>query len=556
MPGRIPTIFLIPARSPAATDNFSGKTVYLGADLNMGGNYNTSSGWSADHMTMPIGGRYYVEGNTSNPKFDTFYKGSFDGQGHDVYNVYMGYNNTTGEMVGLFGRVGAGGVPAQFFRNVWVDGYICGGKWVAGIVGRSEIGAAFALSNCVNSAKITGIGGAGGGVGGVAGAVWGAGTVTNCVNFASVTSPDKSTAGIVAYIEGPSTLTNCYNIGTVLKGTATWADITSIRSNTWTADFANRIKNCYYTNLYGITSYNSALDLTSTINIETDNINNDTDCIYKRSANDMMGTEFADLLNNGVTRTWVYDASVCDYPVPRVFSDDPDHATFTAEVKTQPTKTVYGAGQSFNPAGLAIYATFTDGTHETLTGWTVDKTVLAATDTYVTVSGTYNARPYSVQVPITVSAVSTIAITAMPAKTTYLEGQTFSTAGLAVTVTYQDASTLAITNYTVDKNVLSPSDTVVTVSGTYGEAYSLQVPITVYALDTISITAMPATLSYFAGMTFSTVGLVITAAFTGTADTLTVTGWDSGQNHVGSGRLDGQHQRYLCGQSLQFSEFL
>lgn len=65
----------------------------------------------------------------------------------------------------------------------------------------------------------------------------------------------------------------------------------------------------------------------------------------------------------------------------------------------------------------------------------------------------------------TTKTVTGIEITTPPTKTTYVEGQTFSTSGMVVTAYYDDLSSAPVTGYTVSKTTaLTTSDTEITIT--------------------------------------------------------------------------------------------
>ena len=77
-----------------------------------------------------------------------------------------------------------------------------------------------------------------------------------------------------------------------------------------------------------------------------------------------------------------------------------------------------------------------------------------------------NYAPVQGTTVVEVSAVELtgIEITAQPTKTEYFAGETFDPAGMVVTAKYNDGSSKAVTDYTVDKTELAIGDTAVTVS--------------------------------------------------------------------------------------------
>lgn len=109
------------------------------------------------------------------------YKGTFDGNDHEIKNLYV--TGTTSNHYGLFGVLGAGGT----IRNLTVSG-------------------------CV---AITGSGNSSYGIGGIAGQLDGAGTIENCTNKATV-SGNFNTAGIVGRVgRSGGTIRACANLGDI-----------------------------------------------------------------------------------------------------------------------------------------------------------------------------------------------------------------------------------------------------------------------------------------------------------------------------------------------------
>lgn len=130
-------------------------------------------------------------------------------------------------------------------------------------------------------------------------------------------------------------------------------------------------------------------------------------------------------------------------------------------VTTQPTKTVYTVGDTFDKAGMVVTATYSDSTSRPVTIYTWAPTgALALTDTAVTISYTENSVTKTAEVPVTVknAAVTSLEITALPTKLTYNLGDEFDPAGLAVSAVYNNGT----------KTPLSLDDCVVEPSGKLG----------------------------------------------------------------------------------------
>ena len=119
-------------------------------------------------------------------------------------------------------------------------------------------------------------------------------------------------------------------------------------------------------------------------------------------------------------------------------------------VTTPPTKTSYEAGETFDPTGMVVTATYQDQA-----GVKADKTepiangdltfspdletALTTDDESVSISygGQSTTQSITVTAPVTWDLKS-IAVTTAPTKTTYTEGDTFDPAGMVVTAHYED----------------------------------------------------------------------------------------------------------------------
>ena len=203
--------------------DFNGKTVYLTADINMGGSANNY---------MPIGGQYLMKPYDSTTKLSSSFCGTFDGQGHTVSNIYCdryagSVNYGDGQSVGLIGRLGvhdndpASWRPVQpTVRNVAVSGYIYANRSVGGIVGKigktsinnGDRSQGAIIENCANFATVKNTDSKG--CGGIVGAGWNGGIIRNCYNAGDVSSTyNCPTAGISGSNE--IIIYNCFSVGKV-----------------------------------------------------------------------------------------------------------------------------------------------------------------------------------------------------------------------------------------------------------------------------------------------------------------------------------------------------
>lgn len=112
--------------------------------------------------------------------------------------------------------------------------------------------------------------------------------------------------------------------------------------------------------------------------------------------------------------------------------------------------------------------------------------------------------------------LQSIAITAPPARTSYLAGEAFDPTGMVVTAAYSNGATLAATGYAVEPSgPLTDGVEAVTVRYTEGgRSATATQPITViHRLLSISIETPPAKTEYQAGEVFDPAGMAVLAAY-------------------------------------------
>ena len=164
------------------------------------------------------------------------YKGTFDGNDHEIKNLYV--TGTTSNHYGLFGVLGAGGT----IRNLTVSGRVAitgigsNSYGIGGIVG--QLGGAGTIENCTNKATVSGNFNTAGIVGRVGSS---GGTIRGCANLVDI-SGSNSVGGIVGYAYYGVTASHCYNRGAVTASVSKAGGIVGFMD-----DSGAKFSNCYTT---------------------------------------------------------------------------------------------------------------------------------------------------------------------------------------------------------------------------------------------------------------------------------------------------------------------
>ncbi|MCL2487791.1 MAG: glycoside hydrolase family 3 C-terminal domain-containing protein [Oscillospiraceae bacterium] len=150
-------------------------------------------------------------------------------------------------------------------------------------------------------------------------------------------------------------------------------------------------------------------------------------------------------------------------------------------VTRPPAKTSYIAGQAFDPAGIVVTASYINGVSMPVTDLAFSPAgPLAAGTTEITVSYTDNGITKTAAVAVTVIEKASVKIEVLtpPAKTAYKAGETFDSAGLTLSLVFNDDSKETVSaGFTVSPDgKLTAEDDKVTVS--YG-GHEVDIAITV-----------------------------------------------------------------------------
>ena len=167
------------------------------------------------------------------------------------------------------------------------------------------------------------------------------------------------------------------------------------------------------------------------------------------------------------------------------------------EVTTAPTKTEYMAGETFDPTGMVVTATFDDGSSQVVTDYTLNPdttTPLTADVESIEISYTYDEKTVTTTQPITVTerTVQSIEITTNPTKTSYVVGQKFDPTGMVVTAVYDNGDPADVTSEcTFSPSVFEQAGEAVTVTVTHTPSQktaTLTVNVVEKAVRSLSLT--------------------------------------------------------------------
>lgn len=195
-------------------------------------------------------------------------------------------------------------------------------------------------------------------------------------------------------------------------------------------------------------------------------------------------------------------------------------------ITTPPAKTTYVSGETFNPAGMVVTATYSNGATLKATGYSFSPdTALTDGMTSVTVEYTEGGVTKTAEQAITVvHRLTKIEITAQPTKKVYEYGDSFQSAGMVVKATYADGATANVTGYSCSPTLLSTVGTQ-TITVSYTENGVTKTATTSVTVNRKTISAVPSqsgTLTYNGGSqsptwnNYSTTQLTIGGTTSGT----------------------------------------
>ncbi len=202
---------------------------------------------------------------------------------------------------------------------------------------------------------------------------------------------------------------------------------------------------------------------------------------------------------------------------------------------SEPTKTTYVVGESFDPTGLVVTPLYGINIYNapvTLNNADLnfDYDFSTAGEKVVTIS--YAGLTLQVMVTVVEKAITSLDVTTLPNKVIYNEGELFDPTGMVVTATYNDGSTEEITTYTYPTEPLVGGTEMVEI-GFDGLTANVTVEVIAATLDSIAVTQMPTKVEFVVGQLQDFTGLVVTATYSDlstrelTLEELSFSGFDS-----------------------------
>lgn len=137
-----------------------------------------------------------------------------------------------------------------------------------------------------------------------------------------------------------------------------------------------------------------------------------------------------------------------------------DVSVKSIEVTTKPTKLEYYDYEEFDPTGVVVTATLSNGNMVNVSDYTVTHDAFAGPTTEITVSYGGVSTTFDVNIVM----LESIAVTTLPTKMSYYNKELFDPEGMVVTATFSNGDTEVITDYTCSPETLVYPDSTVTVT--------------------------------------------------------------------------------------------
>ncbi|MBR4205491.1 MAG: bacterial Ig-like domain-containing protein [Clostridia bacterium] len=184
------------------------------------------------------------------------------------------------------------------------------------------------------------------------------------------------------------------------------------------------------------------------------------------------------------------------------------------EIKKEPNKTEYFAGETLNDSGIALTAYYSDGSSKTVTKDILCSPTALGTAGTKAIKVSYGGLETSFNVTVLKAALTGIEVVAVPVKTEYFVGDRLDAEGLAVTASYTDGSRKTVTGdcELTDTSFDTPGER--TVSVTYQDKHaSFSVTVKSVEVRSIRIASKPLKTVYDAGDRLAEDGLTLLVTY-------------------------------------------
>lgn len=208
-----------------------------------------------------------------------------------------------------------------------------------------------------------------------------------------------------------------------------------------------------------------------------------------------VGAQQITVTHDGISRTFAVTVS--------------DKVLVRVEVQTPPTKLTYFEGEALDLSGMVVMAHYKTGASEEIINYTVSGYGSEPGSKVITVS--YGGKSATFEVSVHKLVVTALAITSLPEKCAYIEGEAFIADGLAVTATYNNGQTKTVIDYELKGFVSEVGEHTVYVSFG-GHAASFKVTVAEKELVDLVLT-LPEKREYLLGEAFDERGLLVVAHY-------------------------------------------
>lgn len=180
------------------------------------------------------------------------------------------------------------------------------------------------------------------------------------------------------------------------------------------------------------------------------------------------------------------------------------------KITKKPTKLTYIEGEEFDSTGMVVEAAYNNGTSKEITDYTVEGFESELGTHTIIVKYQNYSDEFDVEVEKGVPVA--IAVTTMPDKTEYIEGQAFDSTGMVVQAVYSNGFKKTITDYTVSAIPSGLGSRKVTISSGNVSTY-IYVKVKEKELESIVVDTLPEKTLYVEGEKFDKNGIVVKAIY-------------------------------------------